>query len=185
MLALTPGYGVAVASVTASSSGISTTSSETLSGAIGGVQIGGNYQIGWGVLGLEVDFNGTLRSHQTVNGAFTETDRVTWVSTIREHIGAAFDRLMVYATIGGGAGEFSANATLAGFGSASGSKSRGVGALGLGAEYGINENLSARLEWIVVATPKLNLATIGTTTVTGYVGDSLLRVGLNYRLPAN
>jgi outer membrane immunogenic protein len=177
------GYGFATASATATFAGISGSSSEDLSGFVGGGQVGGNYQIGSVVVGLEADFDYSAQSKTTTLGIFSATDSIPWIGTLRGRLGYALDRVLIYATAGGAEGKFSSTVSASGFGSISGSKTHGAWTVGGGAEVGLTENLSARLEYLYLDTGNINLATAGALTVTGRVQDNLIRAGLNWRFP--
>ena len=107
-LGLNGGYGFG-----SSSWGLPVTSSGTYStdGFQLGVTVGGNYQIGALVLGLEGDYDwqnirggSSTAPCSTVSSNFIGTGCATssnWIATFRGRVGYAFDRLMVYATAGG------------------------------------------------------------------------------------
>ncbi len=104
---------------------------------------------------------------------------------MRGRVGAAFDRLLVYVTGGGGWGEFTSFVTVGGFGPISGSANHFLYNVGGSAEFGITDNLSARIEYLYLDSGNLNLATTAAFTMTGRVKDNLVRAGLNLRLPIN
>ena len=54
-----------------------------------------------------------------------------------------------------------------------------------GFEYGITDNLSARVEYLYFDTDNVGTGTIGppTTTITSRLKENLVRAGLNYRFP--
>jgi outer membrane immunogenic protein len=182
-LGLNGGYGFATASVTGTFSGGSATASENLSGFIGGGQVGFNYQVGMGVFGVEADIDGSSQSKTTTGGIISATDKISYIGTVRGRIGAAFDRVLLYATGGGGYGEFTSTITAAGFGTFSGSKSHALWTVGAGLEVGITSNISARIEYLYADTGNLNLANVAGVTVTGRVQDNLVRAGVNFRFP--
>jgi outer membrane immunogenic protein len=182
-IGLNGGYGFATASSTAALGGVSATGSENLSGFVGGGQFGFNYQAGAAVFGVEADIDGSSQSITTTSGGLSETDKITYIGTVRGRIGVAFDRLLVYGTAGGGYGEFTSSLTAAGIGSVSGSQSHFLWTAGAGIEYGITNNISARLEYLYADTGNLTLATVGALTLTGRVQDNLVRAGVNFRLP--
>ena len=79
------GYGFATASVTNDFGFVGNTD---MSGFVGGGQIGGNYQIGAFVVGVEGDFNYSNQSHNfNYGGGFTETDKINWFWTVRGRFG--------------------------------------------------------------------------------------------------
>lgn len=174
---LNAGYGFATATETAP--GLS--SSIDLSGFVGGAQVGANYQFGAAVFGVEADFDGTTQSYTTSALGATGTAKIPYFTTIRGRIGAAFDRILVYATAGGGWGEESASITVPGVGSASSQSSRFIWAAGAGLEYGITQNLSARIEYLFLDTGSFTVASFPGFNVTGTVYDDIVRAGVNYR----
>lgn len=78
--------------------------SETLTGVVGGFQMGYNWQLGNVVLGVEGDADGSGQS-ATANlvapgGTYTSSDRVYSFGTLRGKLGFAVDRWMIYGTGG-------------------------------------------------------------------------------------
>ena len=177
------GWGFATASVTGTFGGLSETASEQLNGFVGGGQLGFNYQFGMAVVGIEADFDASTQSLTTTSGILTATDEIPWLATVRGRVGAAFDRVLVYGTGGFGYGEFKSTVTATGFGSASASQSHGAWTVGAGIEVGITNNLSGRIEYLYVDTGNIPLATIAGVSITDRVQDSIVRAGLNFRLP--
>jgi outer membrane immunogenic protein len=98
------GWGFADYSLNASGPFLAATIAEPLSGVIGGGQLGGNYQFGAAVIGIEGDFDGSLQSATQTIGAFSATDKINYFGTLRARFGVAFDRVLVYATGGAGYG---------------------------------------------------------------------------------
>jgi outer membrane immunogenic protein len=176
------GYGSALASITATGA-LTGTTSETVSGFVGGGQVGANYQLGWAVIGIEGDFDGSAQSLTTSAPGFTETDQIPWMGTLRLRAGFAVDRFLVYATGGGGMGEFSSTVTVAGIGTASASTTRGLVAVGGGVEVGIAHNWTARVEYLYLDSGNVALASVAGVNVTGRVQDNVVRAGLNFRIP--
>jgi outer membrane immunogenic protein len=84
-------------------------------GALGGIQIGYNYQVNpnW-VVGAETDFSfSSLKGEQTINTAVTPAflpitntvwQRLDWFGTIRARLGFAANNWLFYATAGGAYG---------------------------------------------------------------------------------
>jgi len=177
------GFGFATASTAATFSGLAVTGSENLTGFVGGGQLGGDYQIGSIVVGLEADFDYSAQSHTTTVGAFSATDSIPWIGTLRGRIGYAVDRALIYVTAGGAEGKFSSTFTANGIASISGSKTHGAWTAGGGIEIGQTGNLSARLEYLYLDTGNINLGTLFGVTVTGRVQDNFIRAGLNWRFP--
>lgn len=78
------------------------------SGVMGGVDIGGNYQIQQFVLGVEADWqDASISSSETfasplVAGRYTVENRdIDWVSTVTGRVGWAWDKWLLYAKGGG------------------------------------------------------------------------------------
>ena len=117
-------------------------------GFLGGGQIGANYQWNVLVLGVEGDFNWTGMKGN--GGDFlgdaigTETQ---WTSTVAGRVGAAFNRLLIYGKGGAAfARDRSTFTDLAG-NSASSAFARTGWTAGVGLEYGITANWSAKIEY--------------------------------------
>ncbi len=184
------GYGFAKATATANASAFglaaSASTSETLNGVLDGGQVGALYQFGYGVAGIESDFDGTGQSTSTTVAGVTATDKIPWLSTTRVRVGAAYDRVLFYFTGGGGWGQFST--TVAGGGaSITSSQWQFAWVGGGGVEYGFNQNLSARIEHPYVDTGNVTLLSVGTpganASISGRVQENIVRAGLNFRLP--
>ena len=88
------------------------------------------------------------------------------------------------ATAGGAAGELRSNFAIP-TGTASTTVTYGTWTAGGGLEYGITDNLSARVEYLYFDTGNVGTGSIGppTTTITSRLKDNLVRAGLNYRFP--
>jgi outer membrane immunogenic protein len=175
------GYGFATATATVSAFGFAASASENLNGFLGGGQVGALYQYGYAVFGFETDFDATGQSTSTTILAATATDKIPWLSTSRVRVGAAFDRFLIYATGGGGFGQFSTTVTGPG-GSLSTSQWQPVLAVGGGLEYGFTQNLSGRVEYLYVDTGNIQLLNVAGATLTGRVQENIIRAGLNLRL---
>jgi outer membrane immunogenic protein len=173
------GYGFATGTLAVG--GVTGLAPATLSGFVGGGQIGANYQLGNIVLGIEGDFDGTSQkiTYTTLGVAVTET--IPWLATVRGRVGVAIDRLLIYTTGGVGFGDFTASAAIPGIGSVSASKSSAALAVGGGIEVGITNNISARVEYLYLDTGNVPLTTIAGTSVAGRIQDNLARAGVNYK----
>ncbi|WP_051335430.1 outer membrane protein [Methylocapsa acidiphila] len=176
----------------------------TASGPLGGVQVGFNYQLPFGVvLGVEVDnaWSG-IRGQTTVNGVLVGGDRygsATFGSkfldfaTARGRIGYAFDRFMVYFTGGATLGSvntyYSAATGAPFYASGSSTSTRSgllphVGVVGIGGEYAVTNNITVKAEYLYdfINARNTNFSTpagavnFGTRTMY-HIG----RVGLNYK----
>ena len=158
--------------------------SANVPGFVGGAQIGVNYQTGAVVWGFEADFDASAENQSLASGVLSGTSQMPWFGTLRGRLGVAFDRLLVYATAGGAAGELRSNFTIP-TGPTSTTVTYGTWTAGGGLEYGITDNLSARVEYLYFDTGDVATGSIGppTTTITSRLKDNLVRAGVNYRFP--
>jgi outer membrane receptor protein involved in Fe transport/opacity protein-like surface antigen len=183
-LGLNAGGAFGTNTATVSSGGGSASVNEP--GFIGGAQVGANYQTGPVVWGFEADYDTSTHNQSLPSGALSgSTAKMPWLATLRGRFGVAFDRYLVYATAGGAAGELRSNIAVAA-GTTSTTVTYGTWTAGAGVEYGITDNLSARVEYLYL--DKGNIATgfIGppATTITSRLENNLVRAGLNYRFSA-
>jgi outer membrane receptor protein involved in Fe transport/opacity protein-like surface antigen len=177
-LGLNAGGAFGVNTMSASGGGGSASVKE--SGFLGGAQVGANYQTGSVVWGFEADYDASTQNKSLPAGALTgSTSQMPWFATLRGRVGMAFDRTLVYGTAGGAAGELRSIAAIPA-GTTSTTATYGTWTAGGGIEYGITDNLSARVEYLHL--DKGHIAS-GATTMTSRVQDNLVRAGLNYRLP--
>ena len=97
----------------------------------------------------------------------------------------AFDRTLVYGTAGGAAGELRPIVAIPA-GTTNTTVTYGSWIAGAGIEYGITDNLSARVEYLYLDKGHIATGVIGppVTTITSRVQDNLVRAGLNYRFTA-
>ncbi len=184
-LGLNAGYAAAKAGETLAGPGVSGSGSATLAGGVGGAQIGYNYQFGAAVMGFEADFDGSMATKSITAGISTGTYQIPWIGTLRGRVGYAFDRFLVYATAGGAATQLLSNVNVGAIGSSSTSFVHGGWTAGGGIEAAITDSLSARVEYLYLDTGNINVAQVGPpfVTVTGRLQDSMVRAGVNYRLP--
>ena len=137
-------------------------------GGFGGGQIGYNFQTGMGVWGVEADFQGSAIksrfSQFPAPGAFccgnpadifSGSSKLNWFGTVRGRLGFAFDRVLLYVTGGLAYGEIeqSINAVNPAFVppfeffTSSYKRVRTGGVVGIGGEYKITSNWSAKAEY--------------------------------------
>jgi outer membrane immunogenic protein len=183
-LGLNAGYGFGTDATTASGGGVSASPSANVPGFIGGAQVGVNYQTGAVVWGLEADFDGSTQTTAINSGVLSGSSQVPWLATLRGRLGVAFDRLLIYGTAGGAAGELRSNFTTAA-GATSTTETYGTWTAGAGLEYAITDSLSARLEYLYLDTGNVTTGFIGATTLTSQVKENLVRAALNYRFPVS
>jgi outer membrane immunogenic protein len=140
------------------------------SGVLGGLQVGYNWQNGAWVAGIEGDLQ--LNSSDDTFAAWKFSN--PWFGTLRGRVGYAFNNVLLYGT-GGLAfgalkverpGGFSESNTSAGW------------TIGAGAEFAINQNWSAKVEYLYVDLSERNFMLTGLQN--GY-SFSTVRLGVNYR----
>jgi outer membrane immunogenic protein len=162
------------------------------SGFVLGGTVGGNYQIGSLVFGVEADGDwadasgfGTFTATPLCAGGCLTKD--SWLSTVRGRAGYAFDRFLVYGTAGAAFGDVKANfsndpvtsATKAGW------------TIGTGVEVALAPNWSAKAEYLFVdlgngsCTTNCAIADASGTPIIPNVAvkfnESIVRGGVNYR----
>lgn len=156
-------------------------------GFVGGGQIGGNYQYGNAVFGLEADFQGTSGSGTLTDSLakINATAKDPWFGTFRGRLGYAWDRVLLYGTAGGVYGNStvsgtSAPATGAPVTSFSTSATYLTWTAGAGIEAAFWGPLSAKIEYLYVGTPSATPGIPNVAGVSGTARTSIVRAGLNY-----
>jgi outer membrane receptor protein involved in Fe transport/opacity protein-like surface antigen len=180
-IGLNAGGAFGINTVTASGGGGSASVKEP--GFLGGAQVGANYQTGPMVWGFEADYDTSTQNKSLPAGVLTgSTSQTPWFATLRGRVGIAFDRYLIYGTAGGAAGELRSIVAIPA-GTTNTTVTYGSWIAGAGIEYGITDNLSARVEYLYLDKGHIATAVIGppATTITSRVQDNLVRVGLNYR----
>jgi outer membrane immunogenic protein len=162
--------------------------SASIPGAVGGFQVGANYQMNALVLGFEADFDGAAatKSINVGGGLAANTAQIPWFGTFRARAGFAFDRMLLYATAGGAATQLRSSVNITGIGTSSTTFTHSGWTAGGGLEAAISNDLSARVEYLYVDTGNFSVAEVGgppPASASGHLKDSLVRAGLNYRLP--
>ena len=179
-LGLNAGGAFGTTSATASGGG---SASVKEPGFIGGAQFGANYQTGPVVWGFEADYDASTQNQSLPASALTgSAAKMPWLATLRGRVGWAFDRALVYGTAGAAAGELR-SITAIPAGTTSTSVTYGTWIAGAGIEYGITDNLSARLEYLHLDKNDIATGFIGppVMTLTSHLQNNLMRAGLNYR----
>jgi outer membrane immunogenic protein len=162
-----------------------------LNGGLIGGTLGVNFQSGQIVFGLEGDGDWTDISGNTSSGGcfgFTCKTSNDWLSTFRVRLGYAFDRVLLYGTAGGAAGDVKAALTIPGFGTGSTSSTEFGWSAGAGLEYAISENVTIRAEYLFVDLSKgsfsCSAALCGpgaAVSVPVSFDTSLVRAGVDYK----
>lgn len=140
-----------------------------------GGQIGYNAQIGNTVFGWEGDLSMNGFGKGSKRGGIGPSADMRYLGTVRARAGVAFDRVLLYGTAGLAYGSLKASD-----GQLSKSKSKMGYVVGAGVEYGITQNLTAKLEYNYVSLGKQNFQ-LGNTRHRIGVNEHLVKVGLNYR----
>jgi outer membrane immunogenic protein len=165
-----------------SATGVPSTGNFNTTGWLGGGTLGGNYQWGQFVLGVEGDGAWTNLTGSTfsncLHGCTTQSD---WLATVRGRAGYAVDRILIYGTGGGAFGNLQASAGTLPF-----SSSTQIGwTAGGGVEFAFTPNLTAKVEYLYVDLGSQSCAvgfcaTSGpATTVT--LTENVVRAGINYK----
>lgn len=139
------------------------------SGVLGGLQAGYNYQSGQLVLGIEGDLQLNSADDTFAPWKFSNP----WFGTVRGRLGYAFNNILLYGT--GGLAFGSLKVESGGF---SESQTSAGWTAGVGAEYAINQNWSAKIEYLYV---DLSDKTFLMTGMSNGYQFSTVRVGVNYR----
>ena len=157
-------------------------------GFIGGGQVGFNYQINQWVLGIEGDIAGTTIKDSvsaTVIGpgvviTGNAEASLDWVSTLAPRVGYAFNNWLVYGKVGGAwahaSGTASAGINGMQFGSISVDETVSGWMLGIGAEYALSNNWTAKIEY-----NRMDFGNSGPFTDDKF---NILKAGINYRFGA-
>ena len=138
------------------------------SGFVGGVQAGYNWQTGPWVFGVEGDLQATGASDTFAPWKFSNP----WFGTVRGRAGYAFNNILFYGTAGLAFGELRGET----FGLAETHTNAGW-TVGLGAEFGLAQNWTAKVEYLYVDLNDNNFVITGAQN--GY-RFGLLRAGVNY-----
>ena len=190
------GYARSPGSVDISNNGPFLSIPETLTGVIGGVQGGANWQTGNAVFGIEGDIQG---SGQSTSNAITRTlaatavtpaitaisnsDKITSFGTLRGRVGVASNHALAYLTAGVGYLSFRSDLNFTGLGSASYSGTQLAGVLGGGMEFAVVNNWSVRAEYLFLQSRNISSSPFATTpavVVNTRIRDNVFRVGVNY-----
>ncbi len=162
-------------------------------GAVGGAQLGYNWQIEDIVIGIETDFSGSGMSHESERTAyasanqFSEESKINSFATLRMRLGVLpADNLLLYGTAGiAGAhveqtSHFSSGGTNLYYPVSHNSTQFGW-TVGAGAEYGLSESLTVKAEYLyLILEDDTAIDTDGTLDSSWETRANIFRVGLNY-----
>jgi outer membrane immunogenic protein len=170
--------------------GLTPTGNFSTSGYLIGGTLGGNYQWGQFVLGIEGDGDWTNLNGTTFvtggsgcgPGCETKSD---WLATVRGRAGYAFDRILIYGTGGAAFGNLQAAV-----GSLPFSSSTQTGwTAGGGVEFAFTPNLTAKIEYLYVDLGNQSCAAAscglsgggGTLPTSVSLTENVVRAGINYK----
>jgi outer membrane immunogenic protein len=178
------GYASATINDTTTSGSTSTSSSQTMTGWIGGGQLGANFQYRHTVFGIEVDADA---SSQKTSSNTLSASMPSFV-TARARLGYAYDRLHYYVTGGAGYAQFSSTGTTTSSTtgapvSTTGSSRRTAWVAGAGSESAVTPNIIFRFEFLYLQLldNTQNSATTTPATSSERVYNLIGRVGLSYK----
>src|SRR5947209_10226705 len=140
------------------------------SGFVGGVQGGYNWQSGPVVFGLEADIQASGANDTFAAWKFSNP----WFGTVRGRVGYALNNVLFYGTGGLAFGELRAE----GLGLSESHTSVGW-TVGAGAEMGLAQNWTAKIEYLYVDLSDSSFAITGMPNGARF---RLVRLGVNYRL---
>ena len=137
-------------------------------GVFGGAQAGYNWQNGQFVFGLEGDIQASAADDTFAPWKFSNP----WFGTVRGRRGYAFNNVLGYGTGGLAFGELRAET----FGLSESHTNAGW-TLGVGAEFGIYQNWTAKVEYLYVDLSSSNFSITGAPNSYQF---GLVRAGVNY-----
>jgi outer membrane immunogenic protein len=129
----------------------------TISGILGGIQGGYNYQMGWAVVGIEGEFDWSGLSGHTIghpgDAVGDQMVQNTWLASVTGRVGGIVgENTLVYLKGGPAWANFKYNVSVTFFGTPEGSypeisDTRFGWTLGFGTEYHFDRNWSAKIEY--------------------------------------
>jgi outer membrane immunogenic protein len=163
----------------------------TVSGTLGGVQAGCNYQVGDFVLGLQGDYDWSSAKGNNANlllPSLTDRSQLKSLASVTGRVGFAWDCFLGYVKIGG-AREQSNYSVLGGFTAATASETRSGWTAGIGGEYMFLKWLTGFVEYdyynfgtntnTFVCTTCGPFAVTAPVNVTTYI--NVFKAGLNFK----
>jgi outer membrane immunogenic protein len=172
--------------------------SEAMSGGIGGIQAGANWQTGNAVFGIEADVQGTNQSVSSSNtvvdvagaigvpGAIVtaaSTDRIKSFGSVRGRLGIASGPALFYATGGWAYWTWSSNFSVTGLGTTNLSNFKGGGAIGGGIELAIASDWTVRAEYLYLQSTTISntpFAARPDVLFNTRIRENVFRVGASY-----
>lgn len=154
--------------------------SSSPAGGLFGATLGLNGQSGNFVFGLEGDVDGNWMRDSNSTGFCSAMGcgiQTSWFATVRGRIGYAFDRALVYATVGGAFGDLQMSAA-----GLTVTSDRSGWTAGLGLEYAFLGPWSGKIEYLYsdLGTATCGTAVCGADTTVSFK-TNMIRLGINYR----
>jgi outer membrane immunogenic protein len=182
------GYGFGDSNWNSAGAFIPGTGDFNIDGGLVGGTLGLNFQSGSFVYGIEADGDWSDIRGSTSNGGCTGSICQTandWLTTFRGRFGYAFDRVLVYGTAGGAAGDVKASVSAPGLAASTDTTEFGWTAGG-GVEFAITENLTAKAEYLFVDLSNGSMTCSAAVclvpiTVPVQFDASIVRAGLNFK----
>lgn len=155
------------------------------SGAIGGGQIGADYQMGNWVFGAVADIAATnFGGEVTTTGGFGTgyaESRLDYLGTVRGRIGYAFDRTLFYGHGGWAYGQVENTVSAGGTTLFSGEEHRNGYTVGLGVEHAFTDRLSFQTEYSYVDLGDDEVFNNGALAVNEDVRFHTIKAAINFR----
>lgn len=171
----------------ASSSGLTSSA-----GSIDSGEIGANWQSGHAVVGVESDmqWSDQWAAPFTACGlgcSLNDRVKVPWLATLRARAGTAFDRMYIYGTGGFATSGVADSLDPTASGGAPNFVDLSAGDLnwtiGGGMEFAIDQNVSAKIEYLHTSPAGGAPESLFDAATTGSVRNDIVRGGFNYSLP--
>lgn len=140
-------------------------------GIVGGVTAGYNWQSGPIVFGVEGDISATGADDRFATYKFSNP----WFGTARGRLGYAFNNVLLYGTAGLAFGSLQAES-----GNLQQSQTSVGWTAGVGAEVGIYQNWTAKIEYLYVDLSKNTYTLTGTLPTDNALSFGTVRIGVNY-----
>jgi outer membrane immunogenic protein len=164
-------------------------------GALGGAQMGANFQTGKWIFGAEGDWQWSGQRNLVcvqscsvnigaLNSQLTVDQQIAWLATMRGRLGYADGAFLWYATAGGAWGRVDTN-YVSSIVPASFDHTLGGWAIGGGVEAAVTGNWTAKLEYLYIGLGAINDTFTGpfngSQSVHSDIRENIVRLGLNYR----
>lgn len=151
------------------------------SGALGGIQLGYDYQVGQWVFGAVADIAFTNHEASIGGSGFEANSELKYLGTVRARAGYAFDRTLFYGHGGFayGESEYELKDSLGTI--ASGDKSRTGFTVGAGIEYAFTDQISFQTEYSYVDLGKDDIYSDVSLTAREDLSFHMIKAAVNFR----